>query len=51
MNTKTMTADECFKAIALIEGKVQASGKDLTAAQKKQVAALEKRLDELMPDD
>lgn len=40
---KTMTADECHKAMNKIEGMARMNGKELTAAQKKQIKALEKR--------
>jgi hypothetical protein len=39
-----------LQALNKIEGSARVSGKQLTATQKKQVAALEKRLDVLMPD-
>lgn len=47
---KTMTADECFRAIAKIECKANVAGRDQTASEKKTLVALDKRLDELMPE-
>jgi hypothetical protein len=46
-----LTAAECFKKLDYIEMSAKVAGKELTAAQKKLVKALEKRLDQLMPDD
>lgn len=44
---KNMTGDECFKALDLIEGRAKMTGKDLTAAQKKTVKAIEARICEI----